>query len=68
MKEISRSQMASAARFFMSDKKKFFMKAEKYQLVNPLAEVFIKKRIVVVKEGADMDNLKRGDVTKEKTF
>ena len=41
MKEVSRSQMAPAARFFMSNKN-FFMMPEKYQLVNPLAEAFIK--------------------------
>ena len=68
LKNISRFQMASAARYFMSDQTKFITKADKYQLIKPLAKAFINKGIVVVKEGADMEKLKRDDVNKEKTF
>ena len=63
-KEISRSQLASAAKFFMKNKKRDMGNAEKSQLVGPLASVFIDRGIV----GATIENLSRDDLTKEKTF
>ena len=67
-KEISRSQLASAAKFFIKNKKRDMGKAEKMQLVGPLASVFIDRGIVVIREGATITNLSRDDITKEKTF
>lgn len=67
-KEITRSQLASAAKFFMKDNKKNISKAEKHQLVGPLASVFIDRGILVVRDGAKIDDLTRSDVSKEKTF
>ena len=68
-KEISRGQLASAARFFLKgEERKSVPKADKYQLVSLLAPVFLRKGIVALQEGADVDNLCRNDVVKERTF
>ena len=67
-KEISRSQLASAAKFFIRDKKRDMGKAEKVQLFGPLASVFLDRGIVVIREGATITNLSCNDISKEKTF
>lgn len=67
-KEISRSQLASAAKFFIKDKKRDMGKADKTQLVGPLASVFIDRGIVAIREGATVTDLCRDDISKEKTF
>ena len=67
-KEISRSQLVSAAKFYIKNKKRDLGKAEKMQLVGPLASVIIDRGIVVLKEGATFANLSRNDVTKVKPF
>ena len=67
-KEISRSQLASAAKFFKAEERPFITKADKHQLVGPLASVLVKKGIVAIRDGANMQHLVRSDITKEKTF
>ena len=52
----------------MKDKKKNIIKAEKHQLVGPLASVFIDRGIVFIPDEAKIDHLTRNDVSKEKTF
>ena len=68
-KEISRSQLASAAKYFSKgEEKKMMAKAEKQQLIVPLASIFIRENIVTIREGADLTNLSMDDVCKEGTF
>ena len=64
-KEISRAQMASAAKFFKAG---CIQKADKHQLVVPLASVFLNEGIVMIRDGADIEHLVRNDVSKVKTF
>ena len=37
-------------------------KAEKHQLIGPLASIFIRENIVTIQEGADLSNLSMDDV------
>lgn len=68
-KDISRTQLASAAKYFTKgEEKKMMAKAEKYQLVGHLASIFLRERIVQIKEGANLNNLSIDDVCKEGTF
>ena len=67
--EVSRTQLASAIRYFMKgQQKKTMNKAEKHQLVGPLAAIFIQENIVKVREGASLSVLSIDDVTEEGTF
>ena len=70
LKEVSRVQLQSACRFFNRDQKerKLITKAEKSELLIPLARHFIREGIVVVQGGVDISHLNRNNVTKEKTF
>lgn len=69
IKEVSRSQMASAVKFFLEvAERKHLKTADKSQLVKPLAMAFVKKKIVIVKEGTNMDDLSRCDIYKVGTF
>ena len=61
-REIGRTQLASAVKFFRLPKS--LAKAEKLQLAIPLAAAFLQKNIVSIEEGADMGNLCRQDVMK----
>ena len=67
-KDISRSQLASAAKFFTAEERQYISKADKHQLVGPLASALIKKGIVAIRDGANMQHLLRSDISKEKTF
>ena len=68
-KEVSRSQMASAAKSMCpADLKRDLKGADKTTLTVPLAAALAAKNIVKVQEGANLGNLKRGEATKEGTF
>ena len=68
-KEVARSQLTSAAKFFLKGEgRKLIAKADKQQLVDLLALVFIDKEVVVLCDGANKKNLCREDVSKEGTF
>ena len=68
-KEVARSQLTSAAKFFLKGEgRKLIAKADKQQLVDLLAPVFIDKEVVVLHDGANKKNLCREDVSKEGTF
>ena len=43
-------------------------KKEKHELVGPLAKMFVKKEIVMIRQGANLSNLSIEDVNKEGTF
>ena len=61
--------MASAAKYFLPpEQKKDLAKADKAQYLLPLADAFVKNKIVTLLEGADKGNLNRNDVRKEGTF
>lgn len=69
IKSVSRSQLASAGRFFLKgEQRKWITKADKQQLINVLAPCFVDSGVVVVKEGADINNLSTSDVVKVGTF
>ena len=65
-KEIGRTQLASAVKFFRLPKS--LGKAEKPQLAIPLATSFLDKKIVQIKDGANITTLCRQDVSKCGTF
>ena len=68
-KEVARSQLTSAAKFFLKGEgRKLIAKADKQQLVDLLAPVFIDKEVVVLHDWANKNNLCREDVSKEGTF
>ena len=70
LKEVSRGQLQSATRFFTknSEYKKTINKAEKAELLLPLARSFLREGIINIRDGADVSKLTRNDVMKEKTF
>ena len=69
IKEVSRAQLVSAAKFFLdSETKKSLTKADKIQYARPLAAALLHNKIVVVQKGADIKDLSRDQVTKEATF
>jgi len=47
------------------DEKRTMAKAEKNQLVSPLASIFIKEGIVVIRDGAKLNHLTRNDINKD---
>ena len=53
---------------FKAEERQFITKADKHQLVGPLASAFIKKGIVIIKDGANIQHLLRSYVSKEKTL
>ena len=70
LKEVSRGQLQSAARFFAKNPeyKKSITKAEKAELLLPLATSFLREGIVAIRNGADKSFLTRNDVSKVKHF
>ena len=54
--------------FTKGDEIKMQPKKEKHELVRPLAKVFVKKDIVMIREGANLSNLSIEDVNKEGTL
>ena len=66
IKEVTRSQMTSALKFFSGPR--HLQKSDKSQLTMPLAMTFLDKKIVAIKDDADPENLSRNDVTKSGTF
>ena len=53
-KEVAHSQLTSAAKFFLKGEgRKLIAKADKQQLVDLLALVFIDKEVVVLRDGAN---------------
>ena len=68
-REVTRTQLASAIRYFTKgEERKILSKKEKHELVNPLARMFLKKGIVIIRKGANLNNLSVEDVNKEGTF
>lgn len=51
LKEVTRSQLLSAARNLLTKEKNRLQPLEKSEFMLPLAKVFIKKEIVEVKKG-----------------
>ena len=70
LKEVLRGQIQSAIRFLTKnpENKKTINKAEKAELLLPLARSFLREGIVNIQDGADVSKLTRNDVIKEKTF
>ena len=62
LKEVSRSQLQSAARSLLPDKERKTL--EKGEFMIPLGKAFLKNDIIHVKTGADMKSLSRSDVQK----
>ena len=52
----------------ISGKRSQFLKADKNDMIIPLAGIFLEKGIVAITDEADPSMLSRGDVTKMKTF
>ena len=68
-RKVTHTQLASAIRYFTKgDERKMLSKKEKHELVRPLAKVFVKKDIVMIREGTNLSNLSVEDVNKEGTF
>jgi len=70
IKEVSRSQLHSATRLYCtSEEKKNLSKCDKKDdLIVPLASLLLREGIISVKDEADMKNLSRDDILKEKPF
>ena len=69
IKEVSRSKLCAAAKAVMpKEESRALRGVEKNKLLKPLAKVFLEKNIVTIEEGADIENLTRGTVTKVGTF
>ena len=69
LKEIAPVQLKSAARLFLKGTgKKLLPKADKNQLVRVLAPLLIESGEVAIRDGANINDLVRNDVTKEGTF
>ena len=69
LKEVSRSQLESAAKSLLSQQIiQQLKKADKGDFSMPLAEAFLKKGIVKVAEGCNLRNLSRGDLKKVGPF
>ena len=69
LKEVSRGQLASAAKFFLKGtERKLVPKADKHELVSLLAPFFIQSGVVAIRDGASSQDLERDDVTNEGTF
>ena len=70
VKEITRKQLQSAVRHHSTaEQKKLIAKADKKQLLLPLASALIREGIIKIKEGANsMGELTVTDVCKEKSF
>jgi len=68
-KDISRSQLESAAKLLLSpSQQQSLHKAEKIKYVVPLGEAFLAKKIVKVKKGVKLSKCARGDLEKVGTF
>ena len=68
LKEISRTQLLSAAKILIPQNKKKYSTFEKNDFLLPLGKAFVEKAIVKIREGADVKNLSRNDVEKVGTF
>ncbi len=68
-KDVARSQMASGVKNLCSALVRRELKdADKTALTIPLAAALAAKNIIKVEAGTDLNNLKRGDVSKVGTF
>ena len=68
-KEISRAQLESAARSFLSPgPQQALRKADKVDFIIPLARAFLRRRIVKLLPKANFKSLAREDVIKVGTF
>ena len=69
VKAVTRPQLMSAARSLLSQEEaKDLRKAEKQKLLIPLVLAFLKKKIVGVKKGADVQNLTQNSVKLIKNY
>jgi hypothetical protein len=69
LKEVSRSQLQSAARKLLTkEEKNRLQPLEKSEFILPLAKAFIMKKVVEIKKGADQQALSRDDLKKISPF
>lgn len=68
LKEISTTQLLSAAKRLLNVDKKKLQLYEKTDFMVPLGRAFVEKNIVKIAKGARIANLSRGDVDKVGTF
>ena len=68
LKEISHTQLLSAAKRLMPEDKKRLATLEKNDFLVPLGKVFVEKGIVKIRKGADIKDLSRNAVDKVGTF
>ena len=68
LKEVSRSQLQSAARKLLTKQEKIWLQPlEKSEFLLPLAKAFIKKKVVKIKKGANPQT-SRDDLIKISPF
>ena len=67
-KDTAHLQLTSAANFLEREDRKSIGKADRQQLVDLLAAIFIDKEVVVQHDGANKKDLCRKDVSKEGTY
>ena len=68
LKEISRTQLLSAAKRLLPQQKKILNSLEKNEFCIPLGRTFEDNHIVQVRKGALVKDLSRNDVEKVGTF
>lgn len=68
LKEISRTQLLSAAKRMLPREKKKYSGYEKSDFLVPLGQAFVESGIVKITKGAQVRDLSRSDVKKIGTF
>ena len=63
MKEVTRQQMLGVINCYISpDKRKHFHTMSKSALLMPLAKALLSKRLIVLEDDCDLQNIKRDDI------
>ena len=68
LKEISRTQMLSAAKRLLPLQKKTLNSLEKNEFLVPLGTAFVEQGIIAIRKGALVKDLSRNDIEKVGTF
>ena len=68
LKEISRTQLLSAAKRLLSHQKKTLNSLEKNEFLIPLGKALVEHSIIAIRKGALVKDLSRNDVEKVGTF
>ena len=68
LKEISRTQMLSAAKRLLPHQKKTLNSLEKNEFLIPLGKAFVEHSIIAIRKGALVKDLSCNDVEKVGTF